>query len=65
MTLIAEFGKPGATFNMKQRSVEGEQAYILEGRDRRQCLRIGCEHLRGAGGHDCGSVIHGQDMPKG
>jgi ketosteroid isomerase-like protein len=28
-TLIAEFGKPGATFSMKQQSVEGDYAYIL------------------------------------
>jgi ketosteroid isomerase-like protein len=27
--LIAEFGKPGATFNMKQQVVEGDYAYIL------------------------------------
>jgi len=27
--LIAEFGKPGATFRMKRQSVEGEYAYIL------------------------------------
>jgi ketosteroid isomerase-like protein len=27
--MIAEFGKPGATFSMKQESVEGEYAYIL------------------------------------
>jgi ketosteroid isomerase-like protein len=27
--LIAEFGKPGASFNMKQQFVEGEYAYIL------------------------------------
>ena len=28
-TLIAEFGKPGATFSMKLQSVEGDYAYIL------------------------------------
>src|SRR3954465_11713375 len=28
-TLIAEFGKPGAAFSMKQQSVEGDHAYIL------------------------------------
>jgi ketosteroid isomerase-like protein len=28
-TLIAEFGKPGATFNMKKQLVEGDYAYIL------------------------------------
>jgi len=27
--MIAEFGKPGAVFSMKQESVEGEYAYIL------------------------------------
>ena len=27
--LIAEFGKPGTTFSMKQQFVEGEHAYIL------------------------------------
>ena len=27
--MIAEFGKPGASFSMKQESVEGEYAYIL------------------------------------
>jgi ketosteroid isomerase-like protein len=27
--MIAEFGKPGATFSMKRESVEGEYAYIL------------------------------------
>lgn len=27
--LIAEFGRPGATFNMKQQLVEGDYAYIL------------------------------------
>jgi ketosteroid isomerase-like protein len=27
--LLAEFGKPGATFDMKLRSVEGEYAYIV------------------------------------
>jgi ketosteroid isomerase-like protein len=28
-SLMAEFGKPGATFNMKQQFVEGDHAYIL------------------------------------
>jgi ketosteroid isomerase-like protein len=27
--MIAEFGKPGATFNLKQQFIEGEQAYIF------------------------------------
>jgi len=27
--LFAEFGKPGATFSMKQQFVEGDYAYIL------------------------------------
>ena len=27
--MIAEFGKPAATFSMKQQSVEGDYAYIL------------------------------------
>jgi len=27
--MIAEFGKPGASFSMKQQSVEGEYAYTL------------------------------------
>jgi ketosteroid isomerase-like protein len=27
--MIAEFGKPGAVFKMKQQSVEGDYAYIL------------------------------------
>jgi ketosteroid isomerase-like protein len=27
--LVAEFGKPGATFRMKQQFVEGDYAYIL------------------------------------
>jgi ketosteroid isomerase-like protein len=27
--MIAEFGKPGASFSMKYQSVEGEYAYIL------------------------------------
>ena len=27
--MIAEFGKPGAIFNMKQKVVEGDYAYIL------------------------------------
>ena len=27
--MIAEFGKPGAVFSMKQQSVEGDHAYIL------------------------------------
>jgi ketosteroid isomerase-like protein len=27
--LFAEFGQPGATFNMKQQLVEGDYAYIL------------------------------------
>ena len=27
--LLAEFGKPGATFSMKLKSVEGDYAYIL------------------------------------
>ena len=27
--LLAEFGKPGATFSLKQQSVEGDYAYIL------------------------------------
>ena len=28
-TMFAEFGKPGAVFSMKQRSVDGDYAYIL------------------------------------
>ena len=28
-TLIAEFGKPGAAFSMKQQYVEGDYAYIV------------------------------------
>ena len=27
--MFAEFGKPGATFNMKHQSVEGDYAYVL------------------------------------
>jgi ketosteroid isomerase-like protein len=27
--MLAEFGKPGATFSLKQQSVEGDFAYIL------------------------------------
>jgi ketosteroid isomerase-like protein len=27
--MIAEFGKPGAAFTMKQQSIEGDYAYIL------------------------------------
>ena len=27
--MVAEFGKPGATFSMKQQFVEGDYAYIL------------------------------------
>ena len=27
--MVAEFGKPGATFSMKQQFVEGDHAYIL------------------------------------
>ncbi len=27
--MVAEFGKPGATFSMKQQFVEGDCAYIL------------------------------------
>jgi ketosteroid isomerase-like protein len=27
--MIAEFGKPGAAFSMKQQSIEGDYAYIL------------------------------------
>ena len=27
--MFAEFGKPGAVFSMKQRSVDGDYAYIL------------------------------------
>jgi hypothetical protein len=27
--MIAEFGKPGATFSMNQESIEGEYAYIV------------------------------------
>ena len=27
--LITEFGKPGATFNMKQQFIDGDHAYIL------------------------------------
>jgi hypothetical protein len=27
--MVAEFGKPGATFTMKQQFVEGDYAYIL------------------------------------
>jgi ketosteroid isomerase-like protein len=27
--MIAEFGKPGATFSMKQQSIEGDYAHIL------------------------------------
>jgi hypothetical protein len=27
--MFAEFGKPGASFSMKQQSVEGDYAYIL------------------------------------
>jgi hypothetical protein len=28
-TMIAEFGKPGAAFNLKQQFIEGDNAYIL------------------------------------
>jgi ketosteroid isomerase-like protein len=28
-TMIAEFGKPGAAFSMKQQCVDGDHAYIL------------------------------------
>ena len=28
-TLLAEFGKPGATFNLKQQAIEGDYGYIV------------------------------------
>jgi len=57
--LIAEFGKPGATFNMQQQVIEGDYAYILwTAKNRRQCLRTGYGHVRRARGQDCRPVIH-------
>ena len=29
LAMLAEFGKPGATFSMKHQSVEGDYAYVL------------------------------------
>jgi hypothetical protein len=48
--LIAEFGKPGAVFSMRQQSVEGDYAYILwtvETAD--NVLRGGHGHFRRTG----------------
>jgi ketosteroid isomerase-like protein len=60
--LLAEFGKPGATFRLKHQSVEGDYGYILkDGRDCRQRVRIRYRYVRRAGWQDRGSIIRGQD----
>jgi ketosteroid isomerase-like protein len=64
--LIAEFGKPGAVFSMKQQSVEGEYAYIIVDRgDCRQRVRDGHRYVRCPGRQDRDSVIHWQDYAQG
>ena len=48
--MIAEFGKPGATFSMKQRSIEGRLClHSVDRRDCRQRVRAGNGHVRRAG----------------
>src|ERR671923_394493 len=60
--LIAEFGKPGATFSMKQQSIEGDYAYILwtaETAD--NVYEMGTDTFVVAGRQDRDPVIHRQD----
>src|SRR5215469_14478799 len=63
--MIAEFGKPGAAFSMKQQFVEGDYAYILwTAETARQRVRVGHGHVRCAGRQDRSPVIHRQDYPE-
>jgi hypothetical protein len=64
--LIAEFGKPGAIFSMKQQFVEGRLClHSVDRGDRRQRVRDGHGHVRRAGRQDRGPVIHRQDYAQG
>jgi len=63
--MIAEFGKPGAAFSMKQYFVEGDYAYILwtaETAD--NVYELGTD-VRRAGRQNRGPVIHRQGYTKG
>ena len=59
--LIAEFGKPGAVFSMKQQSVEGEYAYILWTAETADTCTRWARTRSLCGTADRDSVIHRQD----
>ena len=64
--MIAEFGKPGATFSMKQQVHRGRLClHSVDRRDCRQRVRDGHGHVRRAGRQDRGPVIHRQDYAQG
>ena len=60
--MIAEFGKPGAAFSMKQLFRRGRLClHSVDRRDCRQRVRGRHGHVRRAGRQDRGPVIHRQD----
>ena len=60
---FSEFARPGASFSMRQRHVEGNYAYILR-RNSRQFVRSRHRHVRGAEREDRGAVLCCQDYPE-
>jgi ketosteroid isomerase-like protein len=64
--MVAEFGKPGATFSLKQQFVEGDHAYILWSAETADNVyKLGTGHVYGVGRQDRGRVIHRQGYAQG
>ena len=64
--MIAEFGKPGATFSMKQQSIEGDYAYILWAAETADNVyEMGTDTFVVRDGKIVAPVIHRQDYAQG
>lgn len=62
---FVEFAKPGASFSMRQRHIEGDlRLHFMERRNSRQFVRSRHRHVRGAEREDRGAVLCCQNHPE-
>jgi ketosteroid isomerase-like protein len=62
--MLAEFGKPGSVFSMKQQFIEGDYAYILWTAETADNVYEMATTRSSCRRQDRGSVICWQDVPK-
>ena len=63
--LVSEFAKPGSSFTMQERYIEGDHAYILWNcRNSSQFVRIRDRYVCRAKREDSSPILRGQDQTK-